>query len=194
MKAYFIASGTNLDEDIDTYRKIISSLDKLGVKLTRNWLESAYKRSKSRPKQEIDIEVTWKDKYRKNIEAISRADIIIAEISRKSFLVGFLVATSLQMKKPILLLSTHDEVESAIGASRSEEIIKFVKYTPDHLNEVISKFIVENNSGAKDVRFNFFIDRKILNYLNWASLKSGDTKSEVIRKLLIKEIDRSNYQ
>jgi len=56
----------------------------------------------------------------------------------------------------------------------------------------VGDFIEENRMGAKDIRFNFFIDRKILNYLNWAAFQTGETKSEIIRKLLEQEIDKTN--
>jgi hypothetical protein len=191
MKAHFIASGTNLESDIKTYRQIVKILYKCNVPLTHEWVEQAYSRIKSEKRTEENI--SWKNEYRTNIEAISKADIVIAEISRKSFLVGFQVASALQLKKPILLLSSHDEVETAIGASLNEDIIKFVKYTRNNLEDKIVEFINENSVRAKNLRFNFFIDRKILNYLNWASLRTGDTKSEVIRKLLIKEISNSEY-
>ncbi|MDQ5972349.1 MAG: hypothetical protein QG553_508 [Patescibacteria group bacterium] len=189
MKAHFIASGTNLKADIHNYRNIVRYIESLNVSLTRNWLEPAYKRSKSN----IKNPVSWQDVYRSNLEAVSKADIIVAEISRKSFLVGFQVANALQQKKPILLLSDNDQVETAIGASIDEDIIQYAKYTPKNLEEVIGKFIDQNKVKKKDLKFNFFIDRKILNYLNWASFHSGDTKSEIIRKALLKEIDRSEF-
>ena len=44
------------------------------------------------------------------------------------------------------------------------------------------------------MRFNFFIDRKIYNYLRWASFKTGKTKAEILRDLVENEIEKQEYQ
>lgn len=191
MKVHFIGSMTDLENNIGTFRSIVDIIKKSGAKLTREWVEGAY--STNQINDEDDIETVWPKIYRENKEAVSRADVIIAEISNRSFLVGFQVAYALQMKKPVLLLSNHNRTRGAIGLSENEEIIKFSRYDSTNLEAIIVNFISENSSANKDLRFNFFIDRKILNYLNWASFQTGDTKSEIIRNILKKEIDKSEF-
>lgn len=187
MKAHFIASTINLKEDIKSFRLIVDAIKKEGATLSKEWLETAYKRINN-----PDFEKTWKEIYRESLDAISRSDVIVAEVSEKSFLVGFQVACALQMKKPILLLSRHTNAEGALGVSLNEEIIKFCTYTDDNVRECIKGFMDENRAGTKSIRFNFFIDRKSLNYLNWASLRTGETKAEIIRRVLAKEMDNSD--
>lgn len=189
MKTHFIASGNNLSDDIHLYRKIIDILKKNNVGITREWIETAYKRRNTK----VDAPL-WRDVYQSNLDAVTKADFIVAEISRKSFLVGFQVAVALQQKKPILLLSSHSSNETALGASMDEEIIRLVVYTEKTLETELVKFINLNKPQSKDLKFNFFVNRKIMNYLNWASMHTGDTKSEIIRKLLIKEIDNSEFE
>jgi hypothetical protein len=173
------------------YRNIVTILKRNEVKLTNEWIENAYKR---RHKGDEDrVEVLWPKIYRENREAVSRADVIIAEISNRSFLVGFQVAYALQMKKPILLLSNHSNTKGGVGLSQNEEIIKFSRYDETNVEAIISSFIKENTRSSKDLRFNFFIDRKILNYLNWVSFQTGETKSEIIRSVLTKEINKSDF-
>ena len=191
MKVHFIGSMTDLENNIGAFRAIVDTIKKSGAKLTREWVEGAY--STSQINDEDDLETVWPKIYRENKEAVSRADVIIAEISNRSFLVGFQVAYALQMKKPVLLLSNHNRTRGAIGLSENEEIIKFSRYDSTNLEAIIVNFINENSSANKDLRFNFFIDRKILNYLNWASFQTGDTKSEIIRNILKKEIDKSEF-
>lgn len=169
------------------YRLIVKALKDEGVTLADEWLEDAYARFKK-----PDFEKTWKDIYRETLDAISKSDIIVAEVSEKSFLVGFQVANALHMKKPILLLSRHKNAEGALGVSLNEEIIKFANYTEETVANYVKGFVEENSAGTKSIRFNFFIDRKSLNYLNWASLNTGETKSEIIRRVLAKEIDSSD--
>lgn len=192
MKAHFIASTTNLKNDLESYRLILSCLKKHKVTLTSDWLDEAQQRTEGKLKNELD-DTPWKRIIRDNLDAISKADIVVAEVGQKSFLVGFQVASALQMKKPILLLSRHTEVDSALGISNSEEIIQFAKYDKRSINTILADFLIDNRRGGKDIRFNFFITRKMLNYLNWASFQTGETKSEIIRKLLQREIDISDY-
>lgn len=187
MKAHFIASTINLKDDIKVYQLIVKALKDEGVSLTVEWLEAAYARFKK-----PDFEKTWKDIYRETLDAISKSDIIVAEVSEKSFLVGFQVANALNMKKPILLLSRHKNAEGALGVSLNEDIIKFSYYTEKNVAEHVKDFVKENSAGTKSIRFNFFIDRKSLNYLNWASLNTGESKSEIIRRVLSKEINKSD--
>jgi hypothetical protein len=192
MKAHFIASVTDLEDKIVGYRKIVQILSKNGVKLTNEWIETAYERMQIGDDAE-NIESLWPKIYKENREAVSRADVIVAEISNRSFLVGFQVAYALQMKKPILLLSNHSNTKGAIGLSSNEEIIKFSRYDATNIEAIVTNFIKENTTSSKDLRFNFFIDRKILNYLNWVSFQTGETKSEIIRNILTKEINKSDF-
>ena len=43
------------------------------------------------------------------------------------------------------------------------------------------------------MRFNFFIDRPIYNYLRWAALKTNKTKAEILRELVQREIENKDY-
>lgn len=191
MKAHFIASTGHLKSDIKNYRAILQALKQHDVTLTSEWLDDAYERMLKGANHEGNGRA-WESIYRENLDAISRADVILAEVSNSSFLVGFQVACALQLKKPVLLLSTHEQADGALSASLNEEIIRFARYSSNNIDTIVGDFVVENQTGTKDIRFNFFIDRKILNYLNWASFQTGQTKSEIIRSLLEKEINKTD--
>lgn len=192
MKAHFIGSLSNISTDVKYYRQIISTLSENNITLTRDWLEKAYEQS-TKSSDELSKPSSWRAIYRDNLQAISRCDVVVAEVSQKSFLVGFQVALALQKKKPVLILSRHEKVDSISGVSSNEDIIKHAVYDEKNLHEIIRSFISENNKGGKDIRFNFFMDRKLLNYLNWASFQTGHKKSEIIRELLVKEMERSEF-
>jgi predicted DNA-binding protein len=59
--------------------------------------------------------------------------------------------------------------------------------------EKILPFLEDNNISTKDMRFNFFIDRPIYNYLRWAALRTGKTKAEILRELVQREIKNKDY-
>ena len=186
MRVHFIASVKDYDRDIDVYKKIILLLQENGLTLAVDWLSSIAKESIK--------EKDWKSIYQENIDAVTKSDVVVAEVTDKSFLVGFQVSTALQMKKPVLLLSTTNKVDSVIGVDLNEENISYSQYNNENLENIIEEFAQQNISDGKQVRFNFFIDKKLLNYLNWRSLKYGIAKSEVIRAALKNDMEKSDYK
>jgi hypothetical protein len=93
------------------------------------------------------------------------------------------------MKKPILVLN-REGVEKSFFASGIETGIDYRKYTQSTVNEILITFLKNNDIAIKDMRFNFFIDRPIYNYLRWAAQKTGKTKAEILRELVQNEIEK----
>ncbi len=193
MRAHFIGSAVNLSEDVNSYSAIIQALKKSGVELTSNWVNEANKKLGLK-NQITTSKYDWDNIYKENMEAISKADIVVAEVSKKSFLVGFQVSLAIQQKKPTLLLSILDHVDSAIGVSLNEELVSYCQYNDKNIDNAISEFVAENSKEKKQIRFNFFIDKKLLNYINWRSLNTGKTKSDIIREALREDIKRSGFE
>lgn len=186
MRVHFIASVKNYDRDVNAYTKIIQLLKKNGLTLAVDWLSDISK--------DISKEKDWKSIYSDNIDAVTKSDIVVAEVTNKSFLVGFQVSSALQMKKPVLLLSTTNEVDSVVGVDLNEENIRYSQYNEKNLESIVEEFVKQNIRDGKQVRFNFFIDKKLLNYVNWRSLKYGIAKSEVIRTALKNDMEKSDYK
>lgn len=111
-------------------------------------------------------------------------------MSTSSFGVGHQVASAIQQKKPVLLLSRDDIVNDSLVTGLDDTIVHYKEYNNSNLEQIVKNFLEENNVQAKDLRFNFFIDRQIYNYLRWASYKTGKTKAHILRDLVLKEIDK----
>lgn len=186
MIIHFISSKSNLKDDYPYLKQITVAIKKLGHELARNWVESEYKYSKSGKKPE---DIDWREVHSDNMSALSRADLVIAEASAKSFSTGFQVANAIQLKKPVLILTRNDALKGTFGSGISSDFVRNETYTSDTLRDIITDFINENNIDNKDLRFNFFIDRQIYNYLRWAAYKTGKNKSEILRELIIREIN-----
>jgi hypothetical protein len=69
-------------------------------------------------------------------------------------------------------------------------MLTYKDYSEDNLEAVIREFLFENEISAKDMRFNFFLDRRIHNYLRGAAYKTGKTKAEILRDLVRRDIRR----
>ena len=130
--------------------------------------------------------------YKESVEAITRSDVVIAETTIQSFGVGYQTALAIQMKKPTLLLYSDAADTSAFVSGIPSSNASFKPYNSKTVSVIIKKFLKENDIQAKDMRFNFFIDRPIYNYLRWAAYKTGKTKAEILRDLVSKEIDKAN--
>lgn len=134
----------------------------------------------------------WQEIYKSNIEALTRADVVITDVTSSNFAISYMAAISLQYKKPTLILFRDNAVDGVAALGLSDPLATVKEYNFDNLEKIVTDFLEINRIDVKDMRFNFFIDRQIYNYLRWASHKSGKTKAEVLRELVCREIERIN--
>ncbi len=189
MLVHFIGSNRSIKDDIGYFRRIIKSIHSKGHIISRDWVEAAYETTLDKSSFDYS-DLDWNTIYSENIGALTKADIVIVEATTKSFAVGFQTAIALQQKKPTLLLSRDPISDQTFISGVQETLLEFRQYGEDNLEEIVDKFIEDNTIENKDMRFNFFIDRQIYNYLKWASLKTRKTKAEILRELVVREIDK----
>ncbi len=190
MTIHFIASKGKIDQEVDSYRKIISEIKKQGHSLASEWVDTLYNEGKGNLLDKSPTD--WAKIDQENTAAISKADIVIVEATHKSFFVGYQVSEAVHQKKPILILTRDDSFPGSSGINAKSDLVTSFTYTDNNLSEIIGKFMDENDIRVKDMRFNFFIDRKIYNFLRWSALRTGKTKAEILRDLVEKEIDRES--
>jgi len=185
MEVHLICSRKTLIEEIGQLRAMIRIIESSGHQIIGEWIEEAYGRYLG-----MDPKHSWPEIYQEALETVARADVLIAECSHENFGVGYEVALAIQHRKPVLLLRREgvDANSFAMGVEAGWVIRK--EYNSDTIGGIIQDFLVSNSIQSKDMRFNFFIDRKIHNYLRWASYKTGKTKSEILRNLVEDEIDK----
>lgn len=185
MLVHLVASRYNITENIPHLRQLVKFIHEEEHTLAQDWIEPAYTtRLKGSPKS-----INWNEAYKDSMEYITRADVVIADATIRSFSVGYQVAAAVHMKKPILVLCEKGSDDSFF-ASGIDAGVAYKEYTKENLKKIIEDFLKENDIQAKDMRFNFFIDRPIYNYLRWASFKTGKTKAEILRELVDREIEK----
>ena len=183
---HFIAPKTRLEEEIEYFRDIIVAIHKRGYVLARDWLEPAYLTlTNTEPGRLID----WSDICRANIEVIPKCDIVIAEISTKSFGVGYDVGLAVSQKKPTLLLRRDDISKEAFLNGLDHPYVQKREYNLKNIDSIIGTFLEQYDSQSKDIRFNLFIDSKLNGYLQRSSFSKGKTKAEIVRELLLREME-----
>jgi len=182
---HFIAPKTRLAEEMEAFRAIVYAIHRRGYNLALDWLEPAYIRLvESEPGETID----WSAVCRANIEAIPHCDMVIAEISTKSFGVGYEAGLAASQKKPTLLLRRDDISKEAFLGGLDHSYVQKKEYNLDTIDGIIGDFLGEYDSQTKDIRFNLFIDSKINGYLQRSSQNSGKTKAEIMRELVLREM------
>lgn len=190
MIVHLIASAEKITDDIDNLRHIVSIIHSLGHSLAVDWVEPAYARMLSKTSL---ASVNWQSIYKENMVAITKADVIIAESTHRSFGTGYQIAVAVrQRKKPTLILRRDDVQNDIMAVGVTEKGVKFKTYNTKTLEKIISAFLKKNTIPTKELRFNFFLDGKTYNYLSSRSQATGDTKSEVVRKLLEREMEKSD--
>jgi hypothetical protein len=183
MIIHLIASKSGSEEENLYYQRIVDYVKSKGHSLAYDWV------GQSKAKTEQDNISDWTMVDNDNAGGIARADVVIVEATKKSFFVGYGMAQAVQQKKPTLVMYRDDSFPGAKDLSKTASFIQAVEYNDSNLEKILGKFIEENTIDTKDMRFNFFIDRPIYNYLRWAAFKTGKTKAEILRNLVQREID-----
>jgi hypothetical protein len=193
MLVHFIAPVTGLKDNIDNLRTIAKYLQGKGHVLARDWIEDAYVDLNDGTRPTAEREIAWQAIIEDNFEAIAKADVIIADITYDSTALGYQIATAVHQKKPTLLILQEGKTVPPFTWNIPSTFLNRIEYNSSNLDEKVSPFLQDNDITTKDMRFNFFIDRPIYNYLRWAALKTGKTKAEILRELVQREIEDKDY-
>src|SRR5687767_619764 len=109
MVVHFIASRNDILNNIVNLRKIVEAIHEEGHTLAYDWVEPTYQLVKKGTKV---VDLDYGRIHKESLDAIYKADVVIADSSLPSFSVGYQVATSLQMKKPIIMINKETVYES----------------------------------------------------------------------------------
>lgn len=192
MIIHFTGSAQDLDRDLPFLRRIAKTIAQHGDELAREWTEPTALDDVKPATTETKDEGDWHMAVTADIDAISRADLVIIEATNDRFLQGYEIAMALQYKRPTLLV-TREPLEQHAFSGVRDRLLTMAQYeTEDELEALVKDFIRSNTITTKDLRFNMFIDRPIYNYLRNVSYETGKNKSEIIRDLINREINRKN--
>jgi hypothetical protein len=186
----FIGSIRNLEKDLPYYKKIIEVIHDKGNVLARDWI-SIVKAAGDPKSYRENSSITWTDVHNENVNALKRSDAVIIEATALAFQQGFFTALALQRKKPTLMLIRDEDIsQRPLGGFKYKLLTSASYTTEEELEKIVAKFIRANTISTKDLRFNFFIDRHIYNFLREESYDTGKNRSEIIRNLIEKEIEQ----
>jgi len=183
MKVYFGTSPRVKDKDPELIEKIYQLIEKFGYKHTSSWV-----RDISAEKFYALSESEMGEHHKKTIVAIKAADICVFEVSGHSLSVGYLANYALENGKVVVVLGQNQESLKLLNSVKSDNLLTLV-YTVVTLESGLRK-VLDEASKKSDVRFNFFVNPKILAYLDWVAQKRMVPRSVFLRNLIEREMKK----
>lgn len=181
MKIYFTASLTGKKDYDHNYEMIIKILKELGYEVETSLDYSVD--GDSRLKESLE---NRENIHKKIMKAIAGSDLIVVESSYSSTNVGYEINSALDREKPVLVLHVEGKVPVLLLGAKTERM-RIVEYSSSNIKDVLKMYLKEL-SETVDTRFNFFISRKLLSYLDWIAKKRRIPRAVYLRQLIKREM------
>ncbi len=185
MQVYFVASSRLVDKNKEMYGrmyKTIAAEYKMVSDKVMKWIKKGVL-----DLQKADLETKIAN-YKETLRDLSKADIVVMEISGHSMSMGYILTKTLELNKPVVALYTPDaQPIFIVGIDNPKLILR--EYKPENMERVLWDSLKEAK-GLIDMRFNFFVSPKILNYLDWVGQKRMIPKSVFLRNLIEREMKK----
>lgn len=184
MRAYFAASVRGKENYVENYEKIVSTLEGLGYSVySDHVLKNDVKKIDSQTK--LDVEKVYKQLN----ENLKKSDLVVAEVSTPSVSVGHEISEALMMGKPVIMLHVEGGNRAMLLEGVRDERIQTVAYVMANLSKTLKEAVIEAKKNM-DVRFNFFVSPKILNYLDYVAKNRMIPRAVFLRDLIEKEMKK----
>lgn len=184
MKVYFVASIRNGKRFyLKHYKAIVATLEKLGceVETCDVFVEGIEDRVTKMSEKDLT------EAHSRLLRRLKTADVVVVEVSVQSTSVGYEITEALFFEKPVIALYTNSSSIPLLLEGRNDERIQFLEYNLSNLPMVLEKAIDEAKRML-NIRFNFFIDSEILQFLDRIAKKQGISRSGYIRDLIKREM------
>ena len=182
MKAVFVASHTQKKELGIYYKRVIKLLEDKGLDVYSGSLFDD-----KLEKESITDRESW---YKKTLQGVHKADLVVVEISYPSTAnVGHELTYALEIGKPVIALY-HKDREPMFLRGREDEKLLLFEYSDGDLETVLDSAL-EYATDVQDVRFNFFISPSIGRYLDWVSKNKRIPRAVYLRKLIEEDMKKS---
>ncbi|MBL8014852.1 MAG: hypothetical protein JNK26_01530 [Candidatus Doudnabacteria bacterium] len=181
MKVFFTAAYSGKEKYQKYYDIVRKCIEETGVELI-----SPEKGNYKSLLTKTDLQKITADRalhYEAIKKGILWADLVIIEISEQNFQLGHEATLAIQNKKPVLCLSLHEDYSIKI----IDRYFHAAKYNQHNAKRYVEDFINKYKKELLGERFNFFLSRGQLNFINEEAARLRLTSSEYIRRLIDKE-------
>ena len=181
MKIYFTASIGGMYEFENNYREIVNDLESLGHEIIARHIFNVT--SQKLAKESIKER---EEHYKQLRKWLVSCDIVVIEASHPSTNVGFEISMALERDKPVLVLHIKGRVPVLLLGLNTNKL-RIVEYSLPELSHILETNI-DGLSHLSDTRFNFFISKSIVSYLDWIARKRRLPRAVYLRQLINKEM------
>ena len=187
MKVYFSGSLYPQNEFQSRYMKIVNCLVSNGHEVMEDTTVSLYPEFLSKTEGEL------MENYSNVLRWIEKCDFAVFEASYPSSLsIGHEISVALGKGKPVIVMYLDEKSPKFLLGNKNDMII-WARYFNDlkrsDIDQALSKAL-ETVKNKVSMRFNLFIPRSLMAYLDWAAKDTGVNKSEYIRMLIEKGVKR----
>lgn len=176
MKVYFTASIAGREKLKEEYQTIVKTLQGLGFQV-----------------KEVVLSNEGETSPAKISRLIKKSDLMVAEVSFPSVSVGQEIALALEANKPVLALCK-EGIKTTLLEINTNDKLQVISYNLKKIKEILQK-ATQSLAGKVDVRFNFFVPPKIVDYLNWVAKRKRIPRSVYLRTLIEQDMETdSSYQ
>lgn len=186
MKVFFTASYEGKEYLQKYYDMVIDAIQFTGVEVISPELGNYKKLLK--PLEMHSLKSDEQIHYEAIRRGILWADAVIIEVSHEDFQLGHEATLAIQDKTPVLCMSINENY----GKRIHNRFFTGVKYNQYNVRDTVIDFIVKNKDNVLSERFNLFVSKTHLNYLDKMSKETGMNKSEYLRELLEKDMVNGN--
>ncbi len=185
MKVYFSGSRYYRDQFREAYVTIADVLSKEGFEV----LDRANVDPSKDPKSVTEMQKLAL--HKDFVKTLDKCDLSVFEASFPSTLhIGHEITLAIQKGKPVIVLYKEEPGKEPLMFKGMEgEKVIWVSYTPDTLAQKL-RAAVEEAKKIQDVRFNFFVSPRILEYLDWVAKNRMIPRSVFLRDLIEREMKK----
>jgi len=128
------------------------------------------------------------DRFKRWLVYVKKCDVVVVEVSGHSMTLGYVIGKALELNKPVVALHRKGQKSYFVLGMDSSKL-QVVEYDDKNVLEVLDGSM-DKAKKMIDVRFNFFVNPKILTYLDWVAMKKKVPRSVFLRELIEKQMKR----
>ncbi|OGL54275.1 hypothetical protein A3K55_02435 [Candidatus Shapirobacteria bacterium RBG_13_44_7] len=185
MKVYFTAALRGRKLFLKNYETIVKYLRELGYEVnTCDVLDDGIEDRVARQTEEDRIEA-----HCRLSRLLRNADVVVVEVSVPSTSLGYEITEALFLEKPVVVLYARGGNHPTLLEGRKDEKLQMMEYDLGGLKKLLEQAMIEAEKML-DVRFNFFVNQKIRDYLERVAKERRVPKSVFIRGLIEREMKK----
>lgn len=184
MKIYFSGAISQKDQYGKAYEKIVALLEREGHEVFQDTtlvsLEEAINKTDEQRVAYYKLVLKW----------ITQTDLSVFEVSFPSTLnIGHEMSLALEKGKPVIALYQQGK-EPSFFLGREDEKLIWSDYNINNISSTLPDLIRLAND-VSDTRFNFFLSKKNMKFLDSESEKKKIPKSVLLRKLITADMENN---